>query len=47
MSELVKTIAECADKLADKASSLTPLLQVVAVIIGLTVIGVMVAKGGK
>ncbi|WP_175709141.1 hypothetical protein [Burkholderia ambifaria] len=47
MSELVKTIVECADKLADKAPSLTPLLQVIAVIIGLAVIGVMVAKGGK
>lgn len=47
MSELVKTIADCVDKLADKAGSLTPLLQVVAVIVGLTVIGVMVAKGGK
>ncbi|CAJ5053607.1 MULTISPECIES: hypothetical protein [Burkholderia] len=47
MSELGKTIVECVDKLADKASSLTPLLQVIAVIIGLTVIGVMVAKGGK
>lgn len=47
MSDLVKTIGECAAKLADKASSLTPLLQVIAVIIGLAVIGVMVVKGGK
>ncbi|AJX15297.1 hypothetical protein [Burkholderia ubonensis] len=46
MSELVKTIAESLEKLADKSSMLTPMLQVIAVIIALIVIGIMVTRGG-
>lgn len=47
VNELIKTIVACIEKIADKAGTLTPLLQVVAVIIGLSVIGVMVLRGGR
>ncbi|WP_162900058.1 hypothetical protein [Ralstonia solanacearum] len=47
MNELIKAVAACIEKVVDKAETLTPLLQVVAVIIGLCVIGVMVLRGGR
>ena len=46
MSELVKVIAESLDKLAEKASTLTPMLAVIAVIVALVVLGLVVVKGG-
>jgi hypothetical protein len=46
MSETIKTIVDCLEKLADKAAVLTPLLQVIAVILALAVIAMMVMRGG-
>ncbi|MGG1949700.1 hypothetical protein [Ralstonia solanacearum] len=45
MNELIKAVVACIEKVVDKAEILTPLLQVIAVIIGLCVIGVMVLRG--
>ncbi|WP_186159526.1 hypothetical protein [Burkholderia gladioli] len=47
MSELIKTIAESLEFLADKSAALTPLLQIIAIIIALVVIGLMVTHGGR
>ncbi|NJZ69010.1 hypothetical protein NQS38_00715 [Ralstonia pseudosolanacearum] len=47
MNELIKAVVACIEKVVDKAEILTPLLQVIAVIIGLCVIGVMVLRGGR
>jgi hypothetical protein len=47
MSELIKTIAESLDLLAGKSAALTPLLQIIAIIIALVVIGLMVTHGGR
>lgn len=47
MSELIKTIAESLDLLADKSAALMPLLQIIAIIIALVVIGLTVTHGSK
>ncbi|CAE6826913.1 hypothetical protein [Paraburkholderia haematera] len=47
MSELINAITSCIVKLSDKANNLTPLLQTVAVIVGMVVIGLMVWKGNR
>jgi hypothetical protein len=47
MSELIKTIAESLELLADKSAALTPLLQIIAIIIALVVIGLMVTHGSR
>lgn len=47
VNELIKAVVACIEKVVDKAEILTPLLQVIAVIIGLCVIGVMVLRGGR
>jgi hypothetical protein len=46
MSESLKTLFDGLTKLADKADVLTPMLQVVAVILALVVIALMVRRGG-
>lgn len=46
MSEFLKTLLDGLMKLADKADALTPMLQVVAVILALGVIAMMVSRGG-
>lgn len=45
MKEILALLAMCVDKLSDRSTELTPLLQTVAVIIGLCVIALMVWKG--
>jgi hypothetical protein len=45
MKEILTLVTLCIDKLSDRSSDLIPLLQTLAVIIALSVIGLMVWKG--